>query len=237
MTGRYLSQDRGFSLLEALVALSVFVLVLFAVYTSFASGAGTFAKGDVKAEIHQNARASMDLIVREIRLAGFIPEDFPTLFAPEAGGSGCAGPPFVGISTATATSITICGDVQDGDNNLLTNSSNLVTYTWVGDTNGNGIVDPGENEIRRQINGGAADVVALMISDFSFTYFDASNAEIAAPVDAADLVNIRRVVINMTAEQPERQSAAIGGRSRSSFATRVQNYQLITDIRPRNLLL
>ncbi len=230
--------ERGFSLMEVLISMAVFTIVMFAIYTTFASSAGTFSKGDVKADIHQNARASMDLMVREIRLAGFLPEDFPALFDPEAGGSGCAGPPFTAVTTATPTTITICGDVQDGDNDPLTNSSDQVTYTWVDDTNGDGIVDPGENEIQRLITYydgttntlvTSTDTVALNIMAFSLTYVNGGGGP------PANLADIRRVVIDMTAEQPQQQSAAIGGRTRSPFATRVPDYRLITDVRLRNL--
>jgi hypothetical protein len=47
--------------------------------------------------------------------------------------------------------------------------------------------------------------------------------------------DIGRVIVTMTGSEPVSQSAAIGGRSPSPFATRVRNYQLATDVRPRNL--
>ncbi len=239
MTRQDFNRAGGFSLLEVLVAMSVFTIVLFAIYTMFESSMGTYAKGDVKAEIHQNTRVAMELMVRDLRLAGFFPENFsPTIIPPAPEAPGCVGPPsqFTGISTATAFQITLCGDV-DGDD-----SSELVTYTWFGDTNGDGIVDPGENEIRRQVTedvGAGAqqpEVVAVYISGFQFSYFDRLNTAIPAPVvGAATLANIRRVVVTITGSEPQQQSAAIGGRSPSPFATRVRNYQLLTDVRPRNL--
>ncbi|MEE9533972.1 MAG: hypothetical protein V3W06_06110, partial [Acidimicrobiia bacterium] len=58
----------------------------------------------------------------------------------------------------------------------------------------------------------------------------------AAPVLGADLANIRRVVVAMTGSEPQQQSAPIGGRTPSAFATRVLNYRLVTDVLPRNLL-
>ncbi|MFQ5803136.1 MAG: PilW family protein [Candidatus Methylomirabilales bacterium] len=231
------SGARGFSLLETLVAMSVFTIILFAIYATFGSGMGTYAKGDVKADIHQNTRGTMELMVRDIRLAGYFPENFPTII-PAGPGPGCPGPPFIGISTATATQITICGDV-DGDD-----SSELVTYTWFGDTNGNAIVDPGENEIRRQVTDNTGplpvEVVAFYISAFQFSYFDRLNGVInpapgACATNAAPPCDIARVVITITGSEPQQQSAAIGGRWPSPFATRVRNYQLVTDVRPRNL--
>ncbi len=229
------NRARGFSILEVLVAMAVSSIVLFAIYTTFESGMGTYAKGDFKADIHQNARVAMELMVRDLRLAGFFPEDFPAIIPPAPEAPGCVGPPFTGISTATATQITICGDVDRDDSN------ELVTYTWFGDTNGDTIVDPGENEIRRQVTedvGAGAqppEVLAFYISGFQFSYFDRLNTEIPAPVGAGNLANIRRVVVSMTGSEPQQQSAAIGGRTPSPFATRVRNYQLLTDVRPRNL--
>ncbi len=231
----YFIEARGFTLLEGLISASVFLFVIFAIYGTFASSAGTFAKGDKKADIHQNARASTEFMGREIRHAGYFPENFSPLIIPPGPAAGCPGP-FVGISNATATSITICGDV-DGDN-----GSELVTYTWVGDTNGDGIVDPGENEIRRQItdDGGLqpADVMALNISAFTLSYIDPTNTLInpgACTDNTTPPCDIARVVITMTGSEPQQQSAAIGGRSTSPFATRVPDYQLMTDVRPRNL--
>lgn len=226
----------GFSLMEIIVSMAVFSLVLFAIYTMFTSSVGTYAKGDVKADIHQNARGSLELMVRDIRLAGYLPENFPAII-PAGPGAGCPAP-FVAISNATATQITICGDV-DGNN-----SNELVTYTWFGDTNGDTIVDPGENEIRRQVTDNTGplpvEVVAVNISAFQLAYFDRLNILInpapgACAANTAPPCDIRRVVISITGSEPQRQSAAIGGRTRSPFATRVLNYPLVTDVRLRNL--
>ncbi|MEE8503879.1 MAG: prepilin-type N-terminal cleavage/methylation domain-containing protein [candidate division NC10 bacterium] len=241
MTRQDFNRARGFSLLEVLVAMAVFSIVLFAIYTTFESSMGTYAKGDLKTDIHQNARGAMELMVRDIRLAGFFPEDFsPTPIPPAAEPPGCVGPPFTGISTATFTQITICGDV-DGDD-----SSELVTYTWFGDTSGDTIIDPGENEIQRQVTEvvGAdvrTEVVAVYISAFQFSYFDRLNNLInpapgACAANTAPPCDIGRVVVSMTGSQPQQQSAPIGGRTPSAFATRVLNYRLVTDVLPRNLL-
>ncbi len=255
---RYQDRERGFSLLEVLIAMAVSTLVMFAIYTTFVSGAGTYAKGDVKADIHQNSRASMELMVREIRLAGFFPEDFTAFIAPVGPGppiGGCPNPlptPFVGIISATETptmiQITMCGDI-DGDN-----SSELVVYTWSGDTNGDNVVNLNENEIRRQVTDDTGlqpqEVIAFNISQFRLRFFDNSNppVEIVPPIGPGGLpcadnvapgCDIRRVRITMTGLEPVAQSAAqsavIGGPSPSPFATRVRNYTLVTDFRPRNL--
>ncbi len=247
------NRERGFSLMEVLIAMAVSTIVMFAIYTTFASGAGTYAKGDVKADIHQNTRASMELMVREIRLAGYVPENVAPFLPPPLPPDPPPACGLVGISNPTATSVTICGDV-DGDN-----ASELVTYTWFGDTNGDNIVDPGENEIRRQITeeDGTVflEVIAFNISNPSnppavdlFSYLDRSNNPINpgpgvplgsgsgfCPDNVTPGCDIGRVIITMIGSEPMAQSDVIGGRSPSPFATRVQNYQLVTDVRPRNL--
>ncbi len=120
-----------------------------------------------------------------------------------------------------------------------------MTYTWVGDTNGDNVVDPGENEIRRQVTDDTGlqpqEVIAFNISAFQLSYTDRLNNAIVPPGDCSVIGNatapcdIGRVLITMTGSEPLQQSAAIGGRSPSPFATRVRNYQLGTDVRSRNL--
>ena len=120
-----------------------------------------------------------------------------------------------------------------------------MTYTWFGDTNGDTIVDPGENEIRRQVTDNTgpqpAEVVAVLMSAFQVSYFDRLNNLInpapgACAANTAPPCDIGRVVVSMTDSQPQQQSAPIGGRTPSAFATRVLNYRLVTDVLPRNLL-
>jgi prepilin-type N-terminal cleavage/methylation domain-containing protein len=215
--------ERGFSLLEVLISSAVMTLVMFAVYSTFASSAGTYAKGDMKADIHQNTRAAMELMVREVRLAGYFPENF-TFIMPIGPGTGCAGPPFVGISNAAATTITICSDI-DGDN-----SSEMVVYTWFGDTDGDNIVDPGENEIRRQVTDDTGlqpqEVIAFNISVFQLSYLDPTNTLInPVPGAGGDNINppgdIGRVIVDMTGSVRLSESAPFGCVSWSTFETRV----------------
>ncbi len=51
--GRLAADRRGFTLLEILIALSTFLVVLFAVYTSFDSSQKTYAAGEQRADIQQ----------------------------------------------------------------------------------------------------------------------------------------------------------------------------------------
>jgi hypothetical protein len=89
--------------MEILIAMSVFLIVLFAVYTSFESSRSTYAAGEQKADIQQSARVSIELMGADLRLAGF---GFPT-------GAGNA------ITQATATSVTFWADLAGASTTIM----------------------------------------------------------------------------------------------------------------------
>ncbi|MFQ5848276.1 MAG: PilW family protein [Candidatus Methylomirabilales bacterium] len=91
----------GFTLIEIMIALSTFLIVLFAVYSSFESSRATFAAGEQRADIQQNARIAMELMGSDLRLVGY---GYPA-------GLGA-------ITNATATSITFWGDVMNASTTL-----------------------------------------------------------------------------------------------------------------------
>jgi prepilin-type N-terminal cleavage/methylation domain-containing protein len=92
--------NRGFTLIELLVAMALGLVVLGAILTVFVSQSQTNAAQQEIAYAQQNVRAAMDLMVREIRNAGYDP----------------LGNGFEVIPLATAVSIQIRSDidVQDG---------------------------------------------------------------------------------------------------------------------------
>jgi prepilin-type N-terminal cleavage/methylation domain-containing protein len=92
--------NRGFTLIELLVAMALGLVVLGAILTVFVSQNQTNAAQQEIAYAQQNVRAAMDLMVREIRNAGYDP----------------LGNGFEVIPLATAVSIQIRSDidVQDG---------------------------------------------------------------------------------------------------------------------------
>ena len=73
--GRFAADLRGFTLIEILIALSTFLIVLFAVYTSFESSQATYAAGEQRADIQQSARIAIEMMSADLRLAGY---GFPT---------------------------------------------------------------------------------------------------------------------------------------------------------------
>ncbi len=53
MSGRFLADTRGFTLVEILIAISIFLIVLFAIYSSFESSRATYGAGEQRADIRR----------------------------------------------------------------------------------------------------------------------------------------------------------------------------------------
>ena len=65
--------DRGFTLVELMIAMAIGLVVLGAMYGIFTMHNKTFGTQEQIAEMQQNARATMDMMTREIRMAGYNP--------------------------------------------------------------------------------------------------------------------------------------------------------------------
>jgi prepilin-type N-terminal cleavage/methylation domain-containing protein len=66
---------RGFSLLEVLITGALFSVVMAGAYLLYATMQSTFTRGEMKSDLHQNARVGMDRLVQELRMAGYDPEN------------------------------------------------------------------------------------------------------------------------------------------------------------------
>ena len=97
--------------MEILIAMSIFLLVVFAIYSSFETSRATYGAGEQKADIQQSARIAMELMERDLRHAGY---GFPA-------GADCDGDlnPDNPIMVANATSITFCADLVNASTIIL----------------------------------------------------------------------------------------------------------------------
>ncbi len=66
-----LHDQRGFTPHEALIAAATFLFIVFAVYLVYEASRNTFARGEVKTDIQQNARMALSTMERELRMAGY----------------------------------------------------------------------------------------------------------------------------------------------------------------------
>src|SRR5512136_1712504 len=95
-----MGQKNGFTLIELLAGILISAIILAGFYSVFFSQQKAFSAQEQVAEMNQNIRAALDLMTREIRLAGYK-------------NSTCT---FNGIATATSDSIQILADLnQNGD--------------------------------------------------------------------------------------------------------------------------
>lgn len=97
---RKIHDQRGFTLVEMLVAATISAVVLLATYSMHMTNLSTATRGENKIEVQQNARVAKKRMVREIRMAGYDPSDALTAL----GGT-------TAIQTANANDITFIADV------------------------------------------------------------------------------------------------------------------------------
>ena len=141
------NQDRarGFSLVELLIAMAVGLVVLGAMYSVFTIQNKTFGNQENFVEMQQSVRAGMDMMAREVGIAGYDP----------------AGANFVGIPY-DANKLQIYADLN-GDKDT-DDPHEYIKYTMDSDY---------PFEIRRDTGGGRQEF-ALNIQTFTFNYLDSA---------------------------------------------------------------
>ncbi len=60
-------------MIEVLVSTTIFIIVLFAIYLMYETNQATYAKGEEKTDIQQNARVALDIMEKELKSAGYDP--------------------------------------------------------------------------------------------------------------------------------------------------------------------
>jgi len=135
----------GFSLVELLIAMAVGLVVLGAMYSVFTIQNKTFGNQENFVEMQQSVRAGMDMMAREVGMAGYDP----------------AGANFVGIPY-DANKLQIYADLN-GDKDT-DDPHEYIKYTMDSDY---------PFEIRRDTGGGRQEF-ALNIQTFTFNYLDSA---------------------------------------------------------------
>lgn len=176
MGSMQLRNQHGFSLPELFVAMAIGLIVAAAATSSFITQRRSFSLQEQVSDMVQSGRAAMDIITREIRMAGYDPA--------EAG--------FDGITpNDTAT----CGALLAGprlradlDGDGATDDSNEdITYCY----------DSTAKEITRN-TGGGNQPFAENVDDAGITYLDEDGNPTATPAD------IRTVVLTITTRTAKR---------------------------------
>lgn len=175
------ANHNGFTLVELLIAMLVGSVIMAAVMTSFQSQHKVYLAQDEVVAMQQNARVAMDMLVRDIRMAGYDP-------------TGVAGAGFV--TATTATQLTFTQDLDDSGGTYISvsdpvenNADEKVSYRLnaspaaLGRVTGNGVVPQPV----------ADNIVAI---EFYYTLSDGS--QVLNP-SAAELPLIRSVQVSILA--------------------------------------
>ena len=164
----------GFTLIEVLISIAILSILFGTIYRTFDIFNRSYAKENVKAGVQQRARIGIDVMARDIRLAGLDP-------------LGIANAGFIQANTS-ATSIQFTADLNyDGD---INDPFENITYAL----NGNLLEQTGDLG-----TGTITDTLLDNVTGLTFTYLDTTDTALAEPIPVAE---IRTVLISLTIQRP-----------------------------------
>jgi len=164
---------RGFSLIELMIAMGIGMAVLAGVTTTFISQSKFYNAQEQVNEMEQSARGALDVITRELKMAGYKPN-----------GSLLSGLSANGTNLDNSQLIIEADLDSNGSINVLTNPSERIIYTY----------DSSNKQIKRKAGAGTAYVMADNITAFNFTYLNANGAT------ASSASEIRQIKVDITAK-------------------------------------
>jgi prepilin-type N-terminal cleavage/methylation domain-containing protein len=223
----------GFTLVELLVVIGIFSVVMAAIYSVFIRSNRVYISQEEVVAAQQEARSALDILGREIRMAGLIAADN------QPGGLDLiTGPAYPGgansaIEIATvdgATKTTTLAFKSDLDDDGNTDAMRYVYY------HSDHATASRQNTIYRKVltwsggvwadpSGVGEQLFLENIQSLTLTYQMANGTANTAP---ANLEDIRGVVINLVAQTPHAVEPYEGGKF-------VRTRQLISNIQIRNL--
>ncbi|MDD5712247.1 MAG: prepilin-type N-terminal cleavage/methylation domain-containing protein [Smithellaceae bacterium] len=168
----------AFTLVELLIAMTVGLIILGAIYAVYTVQNREFVKQERNVDMQQSARAAMDMMVREIDMAGY---NNPLNVAG------------AGITGADATSLSFTADLND---NGSTTSDSLNP----GENIAYDLCNSGGIQSLCRSSNGARQPLADNIDAIDLRYWDVNGQELARPVATARLNDIRRIQITITAK-------------------------------------
>lgn len=223
----------GFTLVELLVVIAVFSIVMTGIYSIFVRSNRVYLSQEEIVAAQQEARSALDILGREIRMAGFIAANNKAGGLDKIIGAAYAGTAESNIEIATVDTVT----------------TNTTTLAFKADLDGNGETDAVRyvyyhsahttanlrNTLYREIatwSGGSWNYLAgggqlflENIQSLTFSYQLADGTTSTAP---ADLKDIRGVVISLTAQTANAVEPYEGDK-------RVRERELQSNIQIRNL--
>jgi len=221
MRPRAFSRQDGFTLVELMVAMSIFLLILVGIFQVFDPSRNAYQVSERKLGVQQNARVAMDRMARQIRMTGYFPENIDNDNTNDLSNS---------VQVATESALAVAGDLD------TTGASSIYTFC---------LDAAGLRRVRGAIGAAASyvcsngELIAESVTALRFAYFDSANNPIPNPpgatfnLDAQGLGGapafvtvtersaVRRVVIMVTARENVPNQPP-------------QTYTLTSDVRLRN---
>ncbi|MBW7897201.1 hypothetical protein B188_02360 [Candidatus Brocadiaceae bacterium B188] len=168
------NKDQGFTLIEVVIGLAICLILMGVTVSIFNIQRKSYSTQERVAEMQQNVRAAMDMMVREIRMAGYDPTNYG----------------LIGIGTNTTTSIQILADL-DGNGTTTAGLNEDITYSYYGANSGADAC-----KIKRKTGGGGFQPFVDNIAGFNFLYYDGSGTTTTA---AASIRQIKITITGKTA--------------------------------------
>jgi len=172
---------KGFTIIELVIAMGIMSIALTSIYGLYMSYVRVYTTEGVTSRVQQNVRSGMNLMVRDIRMAGLDPTK-----------SG-----IFGMVEATAQSIRFTadrdmdGELDDPDISGGASESDLEQIAFTYD--GSNLL---EMVLHKSDDTETRDTLLENVSNLNFTYLDAADGV------TADMNEIRTVVIVLTVRKP-----------------------------------
>jgi len=203
-------RERGFTLIELLIAMAIGLIVITSLSTAFISQRKIYAAQEQVSEMIQNARAAMDMISRELKMAGYDPTSSGNFWLPY---------------NSDAATIDIYADIDgDGSVTTTTGSKDHITYSKA----------TGEEIIRRNTNtGGDNQPFAENIENFLITYWDGTDptaVEVTASANEAQIRSIKITIEAKTADEDPNYT-----HPNPTYGDGYRRYTLTSYVTPPNL--
>jgi len=167
------ADDRGFTLVELMVAMLLLGVAMAAIYSSYFSQQKSYVVQTQVVAMQQNLRAAMHMMASDIRMAGYDKEN--------TGNFGLVSPLPDGQGAVNATNIAFTIDLdEDGNLDNLTDTE-MIAYRL------------NANNIEKYGAASGWQIIARDIEVLNFIYLDSNRAE------TADLSSVRFVEISVLA--------------------------------------
>lgn len=207
----------GFTIVEFLVAILLTSVIMGAIYGVYRIQTHSVKVQETRLEAQEYARAALDMMVREIRNAGYNP--LGATLGASCGGGIVAGAP--GVITANATTFSFSYDFQgivgppvapDGN---CDDTDELITYQFLAPGPQN--CASGFGDITRTANGTTEPLTNCNVptgsSNFSLSYFKQDGTP------ATGLADIQRVLIELTVQSMNTEPGFGGGQLNATMTS------------------